>query len=338
MQSHKNKPKVTLADVAERAGVSKMTVSKVLRGTGSISHETQKKIHRAVEDLGYVKNSLAGLLSSQKSSMIGVIIPSIADSVFAEVLSGTNSVIRPKELNTLIGETLFDPKIEYEVISTMLSLQPAGLILTGGIEHTPATMRLLDKRRCPLISLWDSSNPVGDLTIGFSHQKAGATMARHFLAKGYQNIAYIGSELELDICARQRFEGFQETLTAAGVALTYEISKDAPRQAVSGRLLTQSLHQKHPQTDAIFYLNDQMAIGGLSWMHENNIAIPQQTAAAGFNGTSLGLTVRTKLTTLNVERRPIGVLAAESILDLIAGISRAPITEVDLKFVQGTTT
>lgn len=338
MKRHFDKPKVTLADVAERAGVSKMTVSKVLRDTGSISKNTRDKILKAVDDLGYVKNSLAGLLSSQKSSMVAVIIPSTSDAVFAEILSGINSVIRPQNLNTLIGETLFDPKIEYETLSTMLALQPAGLIMASGINRSKETLDLLNNRRCPLITLWDTDDAIGEMTIGFSHFDAGQLMAEHFLERGKKNIAYIGSELDIDLCAKLRFEGFRDTLLSACLQLSVECSDNLPRQSEAGVLLTKNLVEKHPETDAIFYLNDSMALGGLAWMYENGISVPDKISAAGFNGTSIGQTVMTKLTTLNVARRSIGEVAANAILDIINERDVVFDGDVEVSFVQGTTT
>mgnify|MGYP003639317322 CR=1 FL=1 len=338
MKKHFDKPKVTLTEVAERAGVSKMTVSKVLRNTGSISTNTRDKILKAVDDLGYVKNSIAGLLSSQKSSMVAVIIPSASDTVFAEILSGINSVIRPQNFNTLIGETLFDPKIEYETLSTILSLQPAGLIISSGINRSKETIDLLNNRRCPLITLWDKNDTIGEMNIGLSHFDAGQLMAIHFLERGKKNIAYIGSELDIDLCAKLRFEGFRNKVLSAGLELAVESCEDLPRQSETGEVLTRNLIEKHPDTDAIFYLNDSMALGGLSWLYESGISVPDKISAAGFNGTSIGQTVMTKLTTLNVARRAIGEAAANAILDIINERDVVFNGDVEVTFVQGTTT
>lgn len=338
MSETSKRQNVTLADVAARAQVSRMTVSKVLRNTGSISEDTTSKVLAAVEELGYVKNLLAGLLSSQKSAIVGIIIPSASDSVFAEVLSGTNSVIRPHGFSTLIGETLFDPQIEYETLSTMFSLQPAGIILSGGTDRLEKTNSLLAQRRCPLISIWDQDNPEGNLTIGLSHYRAGSCVAEHFLEREHRLIGYVGSELELDICARNRFEGFKKSLAAAGISVRAEVAPQAPRQAPAGRQLTESLLRKFPDTSAIFYLNDAMALGGLSWMHDAGICVPEQVAAAGFNGTSINHAIRTKLTTIDVPRRAIGIAAASSLLSYVAGEEEVVEHQLEVHLVQGNTT
>lgn len=333
-----NRPNVTLADVALRAGVSRMTVSKVLRDTGSISQQTQAKVHEAVAHLGYVKNSLAGVLSSQKSATVGIVIPSASDSVFAEILSGTNSVIRPHGYSALIGETLFDPEIEYDTISKILSLQPAGLIVAGGVERLPKTHALFAQRRCPIISIWDKDNRDGDLTIGVSHRVAGSIAAAHFLERGHKEIGYVGSELKLDTCARHRFEGFRNHLEKADLAVRTEIEDQAPRQAPSGRRLTEALISSHPETTAIFYLNDAMAIGGLSWLYEHGVAVPERVAVAGFNGTSIDHSIRTKLTTIDVPRRFIGTAAAHALIRLVDGETKVTVKSLDFRLILGNTT
>lgn len=315
-----------------------MTVSKVLRGTGSISRPTQERILAAVDELGYVKNTLAGQLSSKKSSIIGVVIPSVSEIVFAEMLSGINSVIRPHGLSTLIAESMFNSEIEYETISSLLSMQPAGLIISGGLEQADNTVALLEKRRCPLVSVWDTDVSIGDNTIGVSHYAAGEMMAAHFLQRGCCNPGYVGSQLQLDICAQHRFDGFTRYMSKHGHHVESMTSKTLPRQTDSGGELTEQLLSAHPSVSAIFYLNDAMAIGGLRWLTQNGYEVPAQVAVAGFNGTSISQTIQTRLTTLNVPREKIGCQAAMSIMKLLEGLTPCNDHGIELDLVQGTTT
>ena len=335
----KGKPpqKVRLTEVAQRAGVSSMTVSKVLRGTGSISEKTSERVKQAADELGYVPNSLAGSLSSKKSTFVGVIIPSAGDVIFAEILSGINERLRPHGLNTLIGETLFDGVLEEEILRTMLSLQPAGLIINGGINRTERGKVLLERRNGPLIQIWDADDSCGDVNIGLSHRQAGRRMARHFLERGYRSIGYVGTELQKDICAHQRFLGFVERIEETGLSVTCEIETDLPRQASSGPVLTERLLQRAPETDAIFYLNDAMAVGALSWLHDAGVSVPGKLAVAGFNGTSLAHTIRTRVTTLDVPRRGIGEAAGQALTDILQGHDVAPHQRIDPVFVAGNT-
>lgn len=329
---------ITLLDVAAKAGVSKMTVSKVLRNAGSISAETRQRVRQAADDLGYLPNSLAGSLSSRRNKLVAVIIPSISDIVFSEVLSGMNTVLRPMGFQTFIGESHFDPAIEADLIRAMLSLRPAGLLLNGGMARNADSESLLARRGCPAIQLWDCDNEGLDFSAGPSHDEAGRLVAGHFLERGLRRIAYIGAELEKDLCARRRYLSLQSSLAAAGVELASVISETAPRQALSGRQLTQELMRRHAGIEGIHFLNDAMALGGLSYLHEAGIPVPDQISVVGFNGTSIPNTVRTRLTTIDVPRGAIGEAAAQALLDMLAETETETVWRADLYLVQGNTT
>ncbi|WP_227270469.1 LacI family DNA-binding transcriptional regulator [Roseobacter weihaiensis] len=311
------KKRITLADVAARAGVSQMTASKVLRGTGSISEETRKRVKRVASDLGYVPNLFAGSLSSRSSNIVAVVLPSINDAVFGEVVAGINDVLRPEGYVTFIGESHLNPETEEKIIQTVLSLQPAGIILTGGIHRTAKADQMLKSWECPIIQIWDEEDEHYDGCIAPNHAKAGRLIAQHFIDQGIERPAYIGAELKKDICAARRFETFKQTITEAGLNLVELIDQELPRQPQTGRTLVAELMQRHADTDAIYFLNDAMATGGLSWLYEASYSVPEQVAVAGFNGTSLAHTVRTRLTTVHIERLDLGQVAARALLEAI---------------------
>jgi len=329
---------VTLRDVAQRAGVSTMTASKVMRGAGSISEKTRQNVRQAAHELGYLPNSLAGSLSSRKSRMVAVIIPSIADVVFSEVLSGVNSVLRPRGFQTFIGESLFDPAIETDLLREMLSFRPAGLLLNGGTMRSLDAQSLLERRNCPVIRLWDSDHAEHDFSAGLSHEEAGRLVAEHLLERNMRRIAYVGAELNRDLCARRRYLALQSGLRAKGIDLISMTSESMPRQAETGRVLTGKLVETHPQIEAIHFLNDAMALGGLSYLHEVGIRVPDRVSVVGFNGTSLANAVRTRLTTVDVPRMEIGSVAARALLQMLSGERVEGRWEAPLRVVQGNTT
>ncbi|MBW4709741.1 LacI family DNA-binding transcriptional regulator [Roseobacter sp. YSTF-M11] len=323
-----HKKRITLADVAARAGVSQMTASKVLRGTGSISEETRKRVKLAASDLGYVPNLFAGSLSSRSSNIVAVVLPSINDAVFGEVVAGINDVLRPEGYVTFIGESHLNPQTEETIIQTVLSMQPAGIILTGGIHRTAKADQLLESWACPIIQIWDEEDEHYDGCVAPDHANAGRLTAQHFIDRGVKQPAYIGAELGKDICAARRFETFRQTIIEAGLDLVEVIAEDLPRQPGTGRTLVADLMQTHPHTDAIYFLNDAMATGGLSWLHETSYHVPEQVAVAAFNGTSLAHAVRTRLTTVHVERLKLGEVAARALLQSIDTRSAEKIREI----------
>lgn len=332
------KKQTTLADVAARAGVSQMTVSKVMRSTGSISAETRERVKMAANDLGYVPNLLAGALSSRTSKIVAVVLPSINDAVFGDVVSGINEVLRPEGYMTFIGESHFEPETEEGIIQTVLSLQPAGVIVTGGINRTERASQLLRNWRCPIIQIWDEEEDHFDGAIAPSHNEAGRVVAQHFLDQGFKRPAYIGAELGKDVCAARRFDAFKATILEAGLELVEVASEDLPRQAEAGRVQVEGLMRQHPEVDSIYFLNDAMALGALSWLYEAGYSVPDQVAVAGFNGTSLAHSVRTRLTTVHIERLALGVDAARAVLASIAEKPVPKMTPLRVELSKGNTT
>ncbi|WOS65820.1 LacI family DNA-binding transcriptional regulator [Sinorhizobium fredii] len=329
---------ITLRDVAVRAGVSRMTVSKVLRGAGNISAETRQRVKQAADELGYLPNNLAGSLSSRKSRMVAVIIPSISDIVFSEVLSGINSTLRPRGFQTFIGESHFDPETETELIRAMLSFRPAGILLNGGMARSADAEKLLARRICPAIQLWDCDRRALDFSAGPSHEESGRLVANHLLERRLRRIAYVGAELDKDLCARRRHLALKSSLAGDGIDLLSVTCEDRPRQAATGRFLTEQLVRTHPEIEAIHFLNDAMALGGLSYLHEAGLPVPERISVVGFNGTSLANAVRTRLTTIDVPRTEIGEKAAQALLRMTEEEDVPEFWQAPLALVQGNTT
>lgn len=333
-----NQKNITQADVAKLAGVSIMTVSRALSGSSHISPDTKERIRIAMDELGYVYNTVAGSLRNQRSSMVAVVIPSVNDLVFGEILSGINSVLRPKAYFTTIGESFFDPEEEFKVIKSLLAMQPAGIILTGGIHHKPELSQLLKKRSCPILQMWDTDSLDFDYHVGPSQIEAGQLIADHFIAKKFKNIAYIGAELSADICADQRFQAFRSRLLEAETVVEMEVDENLPRQPEAGKILTERLLNRAPHITAIYYLNDSMALGGLSYLGTKGLKAPTDVAVAGFNGSTQKFSIRTKLTTVDVPKYEIGVVSGEKLLALLNNEEHDQFFRSKLRLIEGDTT
>lgn len=310
-----------------------MTVSKVLRGTGRISAATRERVLKVADTLGYVPNGLAGALASQHSQIVGVLIPSIGDMVYSGVLAGINSVLVPRGLAGFIGETFFNPETEARLVRTILSLKPTGLILTGGLDRTAATAHLLRQSGVRCVQLWDGDCPDLDATVGLSHLAAGRAAADIFLAAGLRHACYIGAQLGIDLCAARRLTGFQQRMAEAGGTCRIIADDALPRDASTGEGLTAPLLQDGTPPEAIHYLNDAMAIGGLRALLRAGVEVPRQTSVIGFNGTALRHAIQTRLTTIEIPLDDVGARAARALLD--AGTRGTD--QVPFRIVMGTT-
>lgn len=325
---------ITIADVATAAGVSSMTVSKVLRGTGRIASETRDRVSRIADELGYVPNRLAGSLSSQTSSLIGIVIPSIGDQVFAGVLAGINEVLNNEGYTAFIGESFFDPANELRIVHMMLTMKPAALILTGGIARDERTKRLLRRSGVRAVQLWDGDKPDLDATVGLSHLSAGRLAAESFINAGLTRCAYIGSQLSQDLCAASRLEGYGNSLATHGASLELVTDPQLPRSTETGYSLTKSLIAKGEMPQAIHYLNDAMAIGGLRYLFEAAVSVPNNVSVNGFNGTALSHSLTTRLSTIEVPLLEIGRRAASAAL---AVSLEGPVDLIEINLTEGNT-
>lgn len=327
----------TISDVAMAAGVSRMTVSKALRGTGRISEATRERVAAIADSMGYVPSSLAGSLSSQTSPLVGVLIPSVSDQVYSGVLAGINAVLTPRGYSSLIGETFFDAANEARLVRMMLSMKPAGLIVTGGLPRTEATTHLL--RKCCLrpVQLWDGDCPGPDVTVGISHTDAGREVAHICLEAGFRRASYIGAELQRDLCAACRKDGFVEAMRNAGAECRVIADPGLSRDAQSGQILTERLLRDGVLPDVIHYLNDAMATGGLRALFAAGVKVPQDISVIGFNGTSLQHAIRTRLTTFEVPVRAVGEHAARAAIASTSEKDTAQSTLLVPQIIRGNT-
>lgn len=321
---------VTLSDVARRAGVSGMTVSRVFAGGGQVADKTRAAVLAAAEALGYVPNRLAGALATARSRLMVVLLPSLGNIVFPEVLRGANAVFDAAGYQAVIGVSDYDPAKEERLIEAMQAWRPSGWIVTG-LEHTPRARRLLAEARSPVVEIMDVDGEPIDMAVGLSHHGAGLAIGRHFVASGRRRIGYVGGNLALDLRAAKRRAGLLQALAEHGLALCGEAAADEPSSTLLGRTSLARLLADHPDLDAVYFSNDDMAVGGLMHCLRSGIAVPAQLALAGFNGLDIGEAMPLRLTTVRSPRYRIGQRAAEQLLARLAGDRQTP-RKLDLGF------
>ncbi|MFN3607109.1 MAG: LacI family DNA-binding transcriptional regulator, partial [Cypionkella sp.] len=174
-----------------------MTVSRVLRNRGDVSEATRAKVLEAARRLGYVPNKIAGALASQRVNLVGVIIPSLSNMVFPEVLTGISKTLEDTGLQPVFGVTNYSPEREESVLFEMLSWRPSGVILAG-LEHSDAARAMLSRAGIPVVEIMDIDGVAIDHAVGISHRRAGRQMAEAILAAGYRNIAFLGTMMPYD--------------------------------------------------------------------------------------------------------------------------------------------
>jgi len=309
---------LTLRDVSEASGVSEMTVSRVLRGRGDVSPATREKVLTAAKELGYVPNKIAGALASQRVNLVAVIIPSMANMVFPEVMMGINSVLEDTELQPVVGITDYLPEKEEKVLYQMLSWRPSGIIIAG-LEHSDASRAMLQNSGIPVVEIMDVDGTPIDSAVGISHRRAGRQMAEAIIKGGYKNIGFMGTKMPLDHRARKRFEGFTQALARSGIEIVDQEFYSGGSALAKGRDMTRDMMERTPNLDFLYYSNDMIGAGGLLHLLAQGISIPDTVGLAGFNGVELLQGLPMQLATMDACRQDIGKIAAEIIADRTSG-------------------
>ncbi|WP_072378886.1 LacI family DNA-binding transcriptional regulator [Rhizobium tibeticum] len=328
----KHQPTVTLAEVADAAGVGESTVSRVLRNYGSFSEKTRDRVMAAVERLGYVPNRIAGTLASTGSRLVAFVIPSLSNIVFPDVLRGASAILEESGYQAVFSVTDYDSQREEALAAAMLAWRPAAVMLAG-YEHTDGTLKILRASGCRIVELLDLDGAALDLAVGFSNLAAGRVSAEFLLRRGYRRIGYVGHDLNRDTRAGKRFSGFCATLGAGDAPLADREILAGASSVENGRLGLERLLARTPDLDAVYFSNDDMALGGYFHCLARGISIPSQLAIFGYNGLDIGRAMPQPLSTIRTPRVATGKIAAQLV------VTNAPPQVVDLGFelIEGAT-
>ena len=311
----------TLSAVAKRAGVSSITVSRVLRLPDLVAPETRARVERAMRELGYVPNLVAGALASARTNSVGVLVPTIANSIFADTVQGLSDKLEPLGFSVLLAQSRYDASREERMLAALLSRRPEAIIMVG----SPATeegSRLLRHARIPIVETWDLPSRPIDAVSGFDNYKAGVAAAKHLVAQGRKQLAFIGGD---DPRATRRWLGFKDEIMASDLREPRRLVLD--RNASSGA----AAHARLPGVDAVFAANDAHAIGFMSGLRKAGLlregsASEQPVAVIGLGDLEMGRLFSPASSTISVHGDAIGWTAATLTLD------RGGERQVDLGF------
>jgi LacI family gluconate utilization system Gnt-I transcriptional repressor len=305
---------ITLKEVAELARVSEITVSRILRDKGPIAPETRARVMAAVRQIGYVPNRLAGGLASSGSSLVGVVLPSLSNIVFPEVLRGIHTALVETDFQAVVGVTDYDLRAEEKLVRRLLAWKPEAMIIAG-LDHSETTRRMLEASGIRIAEVMEIDGKPIDIAVGMSHRQAGYDVGSHLVARGYRRFGYVGHDWNTDRRARLRYGGLCRALAEAGLSLAGEMRHEGPSSTIAGRDMLAALLAEHPDIDVAVFSNDDMAIGGVFHCIGASIRLKEDLAIFGFNGLDIGQALPVPLATVRSNRFMIGKIAVEKILE-----------------------
>ena len=310
-----------MADVARAAGVSKMTVSRVLAG-GSVSPATRARVQQAIDALGYVATAAAGMLSSGRSEFVAALVPSLASSNFADTVRGLTDALAPHGLQLLLGDTDYHLDQEEALVKSLLRHQPRGIALTGR-HHSAGTRALLERAGIPIVEMWDLPERPIDRAVGFSNAKASLAMLRHLHERGYRRIGFLCGASELDRRGTDRMRGYVSGIKALGLGEPRVIRLgESPITMSHGGPAMAALLEAWPDTDAVMCVSDMSAFGAIMECHRRGLSVPGDIAVAGFGNFEVAWCCHPTITTISVDAYGIGLRTGEVLLDAL-GVGEA---------------
>jgi LacI family gluconate utilization system Gnt-I transcriptional repressor len=312
----------TIADVARLAGVSAITVSRALREPDRVSAELRRQIGAAVAELGYVPDPNARALASARADVIGVLVPSLTNNVFAEVVRGIYDGLADRRFQIQMGNTHYSGLEEERLLQVFLGQRPSALIVAGR-DQTPAARNLLAGAGCPVVQIMDIDDEPLDMMIGFSHVEGGRIATEHMIARGYRRIGFVGARM--DPRSQRRLAGYRAGMEAAGLYDPRLVTTTPIPSSVSmgGELLRDAL-ARVPTLDAVFCNNDDLALGVLFECQRAAIDVPRRIGICGFNDLEMMRVAFPPLTSIRTHRYDIGRRAVGMVLARLAGEDAGP--------------
>jgi LacI family gluconate utilization system Gnt-I transcriptional repressor len=304
---------VTLSDVARVAGVSEITVSRILRNHGSVAAATRERVLSAVRQVGYVPNRLAGGLASSGSKLVGVIVPSLTNIVFPEVLDGIRASVAGTGFQAVIGVSDYSLETEEELVASLLAWRPEAMIIAG-FEHTDAARAMLTASSVRIAEIMEIDSQPIDLAVGLSHRRAGFDTGQYLLGRGYRRFGYVGHDWSSDRRAKKRYDGLADALAGQGLEIIDTARFDGPSSSLAGRDMLAALLARTRDLDVVVFSNDDMATGGVFHCLGAGIRPKADLALFGFNGLDIGQALPTPLSTMRSNRFLIGKTAVDTLL------------------------
>lgn len=305
--------RVTLRDVAQLSGVSEISVSRVMRNAPSVSQRLRARVLTAANELGYTPNRLAGALKTSSSNLVAVIVPSIGNGVFPEVLDGIEEVLADAGLQPVLGITQYYRAREVQVLRDMLAWSPMGVIMAGS-DHEPAVARMIERHAIPVVEFMDIDRAPMQASVGISNVEAAIAVADLLAERGYKRPGYIGAWSERPDRSKARRLAFEARLQGLGIPLVDKEIAPMPASVEVGARSTEILLARSPEIDAIFFANDDQALGALFHCQRSGRRVPKDIGLIGFNGIDIGRALPTTLASVVTPRYQMGIETARLLL------------------------
>ncbi|NVK55413.1 MAG: substrate-binding domain-containing protein [Alteromonadaceae bacterium] len=324
--------RVSLQDIADQLGITKMTVSRYFRSPERVAPATREKIAQAVKRSGYIHNRAPALMSKALSRTIGVVIPSLSNQVFSALVDGIETITNAEGFDILLAHSGYDQQVEERKIEMLMSYQVDGLILSE-TEHSERTRTILSQSGLPVVECMELPETPIDMAVGLNHKAAAFEAVNKMISRGKRSIVYLAARLDRRTLLRQ--QGYEQAMWQAGYT-PQTIATPFQSSFTQGMNLLKQALDTYDSVDGIFCTNDDLAVGAMQHCKNLGIRVPEDLAIVGYNGLDVGQTMQPTLSSIITPRQAIGIKSAHMVIDAINGKkATTPIIDLGFSFNNG---
>ena len=307
--------KVTIADVAQLAGVGTMTVSRALRTPEQVSDKLREKIEAAVNELGYMPNLTASALASASSHTIAMVVPNLAEAGCTEMFAGLQHVLQPAGYQIILAESRHRLEQEEKLLETLLASNLAAALMLS-VDHNSTVRHLLKNASIPVIEIGAIRTDPIDINIGIDNVAAMFELTDMLVQRGYQNIGLLCANQEQWIF-QQHLQGWYKAMLRHHMSPNRVINAALPPVFSTGASQLPEFLLAWPELDALVCVSDELACGVLYECQRRRIKVPDELAVVGFGDSDVSKVCQPSLTTMAVPHRKIGLEAGNVLLERI---------------------
>ncbi|QGH36946.1 LacI family DNA-binding transcriptional regulator [Gracilibacillus salitolerans] len=306
--------KVTIYDVAEKAGVSIATVSKVINNTGNMRDTTRQKVMKVMEELNYFPSVMASALTGKKTQTLGLLVPDISNPFFSEMARTIEDRAHERGLSVIMCSTDEDEEKEKKYLELLRRKQVDGFIIASSF-HEKKLLEDIKNTRIPLVMLTQDAGSLGVTSVSVDDFTGGFEATSHLLSLGHQNIVIIA---EQRLSSKMRIYGFREAYETNGYKYQEDMVIQTTASIENGKKSLEEILKKKERPSAIFACNDLIAIGVIQGAREHGINIPVDMSVVGFDNTILATTTVPSLTTV---AQPINEMGKKVVDVIVSNIN-----------------
>jgi LacI family transcriptional regulator len=308
-----------MADVAREAGVSSMTVSRVINNKGDVSAVTRKRVLGVIERLGYRPSGIARSLATRRTGTLGLVVPDVANPFFSDVARGVEHVAYAEGYNVFLCNTEEDPLRELAVLKSLEEKRVDGLVLCSS-RLEEEELRAVVSRHPTTVLVNRRLDGEAVRPVLVDDETGGRLVTELLLKNGHEAVGFLAGP-PVSHSGRERASGYQATLAEAGLEYDPARVRLCRPMVEGGQEAARSLLTTHPEISALFCYNDLVAVGALQACAELGRRVPEEVAVVGYDDIPLAALVTPALTTCRVPRYELGSQAVQLLLRQINGCS-----------------